>query len=272
MDPSRAEGGFTDFKTMHEFAIGPIHAGAFGPNFLDASFGPEYLYELGPLTLGYERWANLPPTEIRLQSFGRASVSGSDGSITIQLIAIDGTINYEITLEPEEAAPVDTPAGSPTDDGSCQTISELVCSDDSLSILCEFATLAGLDSTLEGGTWTVFAPTNSAFESSGVSLPVGEVEDLIAFHATSGNALMKSDLVCKEVISMANGKSSRTKCDNNDEPTTYYQVGADNAQAGADNPMIIEFDITACNGVIHKLDGVMLPSGFFPEVEINSGY
>lgn len=44
LDPSRAEGGFTDFTPLDEFVIGPIHAGSFGPNFMDTSFGAEYQY------------------------------------------------------------------------------------------------------------------------------------------------------------------------------------------------------------------------------------
>mmetsp|Transcript_18810 Transcript_18810/g.43002 ORF Transcript_18810/g.43002 Transcript_18810/m.43002 type:complete len:214 (+) Transcript_18810:1703-2344(+) len=44
MDPARAEGGFTGFSPMDEFVIGPIHAGSFGPNYMDTSFGAEYQY------------------------------------------------------------------------------------------------------------------------------------------------------------------------------------------------------------------------------------
>ena len=44
MHPDRAEGGFTEFKPLDEFVIGPIHAGSFGPNFMDTSFGAEYQY------------------------------------------------------------------------------------------------------------------------------------------------------------------------------------------------------------------------------------
>lgn len=43
-DPVRATGGFTKFMPLDEFVIGPIHSGAFGPNALDSSFGPEYVY------------------------------------------------------------------------------------------------------------------------------------------------------------------------------------------------------------------------------------
>ena len=42
MSPDRAEGNFTNFKPLEEFVIGPIHGGAFGPNYMDTSFGAEY--------------------------------------------------------------------------------------------------------------------------------------------------------------------------------------------------------------------------------------
>ena len=44
MHPDRAEGNWTDFSPLDEFVIGPIHAGSFGPNFIDTSFGAEYVY------------------------------------------------------------------------------------------------------------------------------------------------------------------------------------------------------------------------------------
>ena len=99
MDPSRAEGNFTAFKPLDEFVVGPIHAGSFGPNFMDTSFGANYEYEMGPLTLGYERWANLPPSETRLQSFGHAAVA-EDGTLTIKLIRITGGVVLEKTFSP----------------------------------------------------------------------------------------------------------------------------------------------------------------------------
>ena len=54
---------------------------------------------MGPLTLGYARWANLAPAVTDLQSFGHASVS-EDGELTIKLIGIDGTLMYEKTMSP----------------------------------------------------------------------------------------------------------------------------------------------------------------------------
>lgn len=42
MSPERAEGNFSNFKQLEEFLIGPIHGGAFGPNYMDTSFGAAY--------------------------------------------------------------------------------------------------------------------------------------------------------------------------------------------------------------------------------------
>ena len=44
LHPDRAQGNWTNFLPLDEFVIGPVHAGSFGPNFMDTSFGAKYLY------------------------------------------------------------------------------------------------------------------------------------------------------------------------------------------------------------------------------------
>ena len=56
------------------------------------------------MTLGYERWANLAPEIVELQSFGHASVS-EDGELTIKLMNIDGNVLYEKTITPVTSEP-----------------------------------------------------------------------------------------------------------------------------------------------------------------------
>jgi uncharacterized surface protein with fasciclin (FAS1) repeats len=167
--------------------------------------------------------------------------------------------------------PVDLPE-VPEDGGDCQTISELVCSTDDFSILCQLIQTSGLDATLDSGTWTVFAPSNAAFEGlDSEGIPVGKVEDLLLFHVVPDVALASSDLVCKGTITMASGKDSRTKCDDNNAPSVYYQTGADNNDVGGD-PEIVATDIEVCNGsIVHVLNGIMLPSGYYPDISPNSG-
>ena len=53
---------------------------------------------MGPLTKGFGRWANLPPSQFDLQSFGHVSVT-EDGVLNIKLVGITGEIMWEQTLE-----------------------------------------------------------------------------------------------------------------------------------------------------------------------------
>ena len=58
---------------------------------------------MGPLTRGFERWANLPPSQDDLQSFGHAAVS-EDGELTIRLIGITGEVMWEKSMTPAETS------------------------------------------------------------------------------------------------------------------------------------------------------------------------
>lgn len=110
-DPSRAT--FQDFDVFYEFVIGPVHAGAFGPQILDASFGPEYEYVRAPGTEGLG--INLPPPN--LQSFGHAMVSEDGSVMTVKLIDVTGEVLFEKVMEASTTDgenPAPTPAPVPT--------------------------------------------------------------------------------------------------------------------------------------------------------------
>ena len=55
-DPNKA--AFQDFEPFWEFVSGPIHAGCFGPNELDNTFGPQLMYVKAPTK---EQGMNLSP-------------------------------------------------------------------------------------------------------------------------------------------------------------------------------------------------------------------
>lgn len=99
--------------------------GSFGPNFIDTSFGAEYVYEMGPLTLGHERWANLSPAEHELQSFGYASVS-EDGDLEIKLMGIDGSVKFERKLA-TEGTPTEIEAEDGKSSATSTEVSLAVC-------------------------------------------------------------------------------------------------------------------------------------------------
>jgi alkaline phosphatase D len=93
----RATGDQVEFDPFWEFVIGPVHAGAFGPNVLDTSFGPSFEYVRGPTTEGLPQ--NLPPPN--LQTFGYAEID-EEGMFTIRIHDIDGAVLYEQILIPQD--------------------------------------------------------------------------------------------------------------------------------------------------------------------------
>ena len=92
-DPSRAR--FTDFDPFWEFVAGPLHAGTFGPNDLDATFGPEVKFCSVPKGLK----GNRPPSE-GLQFFGIIKIDGKTRVMTVALKNIEGKTLYSVDLEP----------------------------------------------------------------------------------------------------------------------------------------------------------------------------
>jgi alkaline phosphatase D len=95
-DPSRA--AFQDFDPFWEFVAGPLHAGTFGPNALDPTFGPEVRFVKAPEA----GEVNLPPSA-GLQFFGLVDIDGVTGQMTVRLIDRDDTELWSVTLDPAQA-------------------------------------------------------------------------------------------------------------------------------------------------------------------------
>lgn len=88
-DPARA--AIPDFLPFHEFVAGPIHAGTFGPNALDPTFGPELKFQWAPAP----GTGNLAPWD-GLQSFGVVDVTAE--ALRVALVGIDGRERYAVDL------------------------------------------------------------------------------------------------------------------------------------------------------------------------------
>jgi alkaline phosphatase D len=91
-DPARGSG--VQFTPFWEFVAGPIHAGTFGPNTLDATFGPEVRFQWAPPP----GTGNLAPWD-GLQSFGTIDVAAE--ALTIGLWGIDGRQRFTVELPHE---------------------------------------------------------------------------------------------------------------------------------------------------------------------------
>ena len=103
----------------------------------------------------------------------------------------------------------------------------------------------------EKGPYTVFAPTDEAFEA----LPKGTVEDLLkpenkvklgkilAYHVLSGK-VMAADVKTMKAKS-ANGADLNVK--------------VDDGKVTVNDAKVVKADVAASNGVIHVIDKVLLP-------------
>ncbi|TWP47451.1 alkaline phosphatase [Lentzea tibetensis] len=87
--PDRATVG--DFDPFWEFVSGPLHAGAFGPNTLDPTFGPEAVFVHAPPA------ANTTPLD-GFQHFGEIEVDRA-GSLTVWLRDATGASLWTKTLK-----------------------------------------------------------------------------------------------------------------------------------------------------------------------------
>ena len=75
---------------------GPIHAGTFGPNDLDQTFGPELKFIKAPTP---EQGQNLPPSA-GLQFFGLVDIDAASEEMSVWLMDRDDAELYKVTLDP----------------------------------------------------------------------------------------------------------------------------------------------------------------------------
>lgn len=157
-------------------------------------------------------------------------------------IALIAVLTFGLTLSSEAKA---------TDDTSSSTVVEIAVSNPDFSILVEAVTKADLAGALSAdGPFTVFAPTNEAFNALFADLGVKGVEDLnaeqltpiLTYHVVSGN-VMSSDLSNTSVETL-NGKKIKVDL-------------SDGVKINESN--VIAADIKGKNGVIHVIDKVLIP-------------
>ncbi|WP_167358240.1 alkaline phosphatase D family protein [Bradyrhizobium stylosanthis] len=95
-DPNKAQ--FQEFEPFWEFVSGPLHAGTFGPNALDNTFGPEVRFVKAP---GKDN-QNLAPSA-GMQFFGHVKIDGASGRMTVTLRDRADVALWSTTLDPKQA-------------------------------------------------------------------------------------------------------------------------------------------------------------------------
>ncbi|SDA81881.1 Uncaracterized surface protein containing fasciclin (FAS1) repeats [Algoriphagus alkaliphilus] len=149
----------------------------------------------------------------------------------------------EETMEVVETAPVEAP----------KTVVDIAVGSPDHTTLVAAVTAAGLVETLSGpGPFTIFAPTNAAF----AALPAGTVENLVkpenkdqltsilTYHVVAGN-VMAADLTDGQKVTTLNGQE--------------LTVSIANGVVKINGATVVAADLAGSNGVIHVVDGVILP-------------
>ncbi len=155
------------------------------------------------------------------------------------------------------SAPSSTPSMSASAAG--KDIVDTAVAAGGFTTLAKALTAADLVETLKGdGPFTVFAPTDEAF----AALPKGALDKLVAdkekltavltYHVISG------EVMASQVTGM-NGQKVKTV--QGGEITIKVADGKVSLTDAAGNTVnVIKTDVTASNGVIHVIDGVLMPS------------
>ncbi len=135
-------------------------------------------------------------------------------------------------------------------------IVEIAAGDPNFSTLVAAVSAAGLVDTLSGpGPFTVFAPTNAAFDA----LPAGTVESLLlpenietltsilTYHVVPGS--VTSDQLIGQRLDVATVQGG----------TVNINAANKLGTVRVNNATVTQADIIASNGVIHVIDKVLLP-------------
>lgn len=142
-----------------------------------------------------------------------------------------------------------------------KTISATAQADPNFSILVQALTRSDLSTNyatvLDGtGPYTVFAPTNAAFQSLLTELNVASLNDI---PAATLEAVLKYHVVSGKVLSssLTEGQSVATLQGSNF--TIGLSGGAKITDNGSRVSNITATDVDCSNGVIHAIDKVLLP-------------
>lgn len=165
---------------------------------------------------------------------------------------------FKLLLLPLAAMLVLTSCGdndtSSNDTSSNDTIADIAVNDLQFSTLATALTTAELVETLQGeGPFTVFAPTNAAFDA----LPAGLLDALLADPTALGNVLqyhvVSGDVRAEQVVTLTEAASLNGTVD--------VKV-IDGTVVLNDRVQVTNTDIIAANGVIHVIDAVLIDGAF----------
>lgn len=156
----------------------------------------------------------------------------------------------------------------PVDD---RTIAEVASEDARFSTLVSALQRTGLDAVLsdENASYTVFAPTNDAFDALGVDLSTltdDELEEILLYHVFGGS------FISGQIVEGKTYLNSAATTGPNDSPLTVYIERTGSTIMINDVATVTEADIATQNGNIHVINQVLMPLNIVGHVTANDDF
>ena len=156
----------------------------------------------------------------------------------------------EVATEAATTQPEPTQAAT-TSDAAAKSIVDIAVEDGRFGTLVTALQAADLVETLSGeGPFTVFAPTDDAFDALPEGVVAGLLEDIPALTDVLTYHVVSGSILAEQVVKLTSA--------------TTLQGGDINIEVNGDAVMVndanvIITDIVGSNGVIHVIDAVILP-------------
>ena len=160
-------------------------------------------------------------------------------------------------------APTGSGASGSTSSASTDIVATAAGNKD-LATLVSLVKLGGLVQTLQGsGPYTVFAPTNAAFAKldpktvAALKKPANkdQLKQVLTYHVVAG------DYSSQDIVKLAQeGKTLKT-VEGEDLTPELDGSTVKIKDANGNTATVVKADVTTSNGVVHVIDGVLIPKG-----------
>lgn len=163
---------------------------------------------------------------------------------TTEAVTEEPMMEEEVAAEADADMPAEGAAAGSED---LMTIAEIAV-DAGFTELVDALTATGLvDTFAQPGNYTVFAPTNEAFEAIKGQFTAEQVEAILLYHVVN-DALTRDQIANSDLIpTLSNGRP------------LFVTTDSDNNITDISGAQVVVFNIPASNGIIHVIDTVMVP-------------
>ena len=162
-------------------------------------------------------------------------------------------------MTPAATTPAATTPAATTPAAATADIVDTAVAAGDFTTLAAALTAAGLVETLKGpGPFTVFAPTDAAFEKlpdgtvdTLLKDPKGDLTDILTYHVVAGE-VMAADVVKLDGQKVKTVQGAELTVDVAGDKVALVDAAGNRVN-------VVTTDVDASNGVIHVIDGVLMP-------------